>query len=213
MKKNYFYQADGIAPIEELTNVNNEYETITFVFSSMTELSEMWCLISKTWAEKFNNIYKWHSVGFAVGKHSKMQELKLEKKILKSLSSSNFLKKNTKSKIFSYVENISNKVADIDLDHLTAPKYTALLFVKDCQISLEELWSYFSVAESGISANEINTILKEMDSTLYCRLLETDVYSFIQLMGRKRDTEEALSTIETFGFYRVNKTDIFKMLN
>lgn len=185
----------GIKPYEQIENVNKEnYFTITIVIDNSNKAKSYWGKLSNRLKQNFPYVVKWHTLGSKI--QSRTQEYVQLKKYRKGLEKENFIQKNDRSNIYSSIEEISNIVEEYDLDRLTWGRYTCLLFLRDKDLRIEDIWTLLKDNDNELLANGIEKILNYIpNNVLVCRFYEHNDEYAIQIIGESSLLKTTSETI------------------
>lgn len=148
MKPVYLYDV-GIKPWEQTKPViDSRFATITIVQHTVNELFVLWVNIVVSISGYLPTALKWRTVGHSI-QGSKIQELKLLKQLKSGLANDDLLEKNKDSSIFSYIKRLSKPMEEFDLNSITQPLYTILLFLPDGSPTLVRSGMYLRVLTLG----------------------------------------------------------------
>ncbi|MYM57750.1 hypothetical protein GTG28_00695 [Vibrio sp. OCN044] len=212
MKPIYLYDA-GIKPWEQTTTVSDSrFATITVVHRSINELFGLWHTLATTIRLRLPRVLKWRTVGHSI-EGSKIQELKLVKQLKSEFSDDDHLEKNGDSNIYSYVMQLSVLMGDFDLNTITQPRYTALLFLPDGEPNNGSLWETFKNSDDGLEAGGMESSLRSYEDMLICRLFESDTHVSLQLVGLAEQVDFLLNKLNEIDIERVDEKDVAKLIN
>lgn len=150
---------------------------------------------------------KWRSVGHSVSSF-KVQELKLVKRFKSDLSSGDVFERNADSDIYSYVSNVSNRIAEFDLNEITHSKYAVLVFSENSDGILNEVWRCFKFADVGLAAEELSVIFECHKNLVVCRVSEADTHVAVQFIGPTDLIDNVLLTLNQLNIDRVDDKEV-----
>ena len=138
MKPFYTYET-GIQLWESApsSRINSHCATISVIHQTIGDLHDLWTIIVSAIKNLYPRMLKWRSVGHPLDS-CKVQEFKAVKQLKKNLTENDYLEKNINSNIYSYIKTESFK--DFNLNSITQPKYTALLFFSSNFPDNQNIW-------------------------------------------------------------------------
>lgn len=209
MNKFYTYKP-GIQLCEQPTN------TLTLDFISFTifcaSTPELWSVLkemSEYLVTDWPVILKWRTVGYSL-EDQKIQEIFLRKDIEKTLKANGLLRKNERSKIYSYISAEKTKSFDFSPKELTQHRNTFLLLRKT-EADLLELWSSPSKIDKGVTSQGIYNFLTKNRETIIVRFIESGTHSSTQLIGPAEQSEKIMFTLNKIIAINVNKDTFAKL--
>lgn len=212
MKPIYLYDV-GIKPWEQTSTVSDcRFATITIVQRSVSELFDLWLMLITSVSLWLPNAFKWRTVGHAI-EGSKVQELKLLKQLKSDLSDSDLIDRNEGSNIYSYVKRLPATLKEFDLNTVTQPKYTALLFLPDAETNISSIWKSFKGSDLGLDAEGMENSLCLFDDLLICRVVESDTHASAQFIGAVEQVDRLLEKLNELGIERCENGDVAKIIN
>lgn len=212
MKPIYLYDS-GVKPWEQTATVSDSrFATITVVGQSVSDIFDLWLALASAIRQRFPRLLKWRTVGHSVG-GSKLQELKLVKKIKYGLSNDDYLEKNGQSGIFSYVKQIIVPIIEFDLNTITQTRYTVLLFTAEFEPKISAIWEKLTDSDSGLQARGIESLLNACKSLIICRLFESDTHVSLQFIGEVEQVDVVLRKLSELNINRVVEREIAGLIN
>lgn len=212
MKPVYLYEF-GVSPWEQPKSVSDDkYSTLTILHRSISDLFSLWVEVVAVLITKLPNTMKWRSLGYPI-KGSKFLEYKILQDFTSDLSESDFLNRNEKTGVYSYVEKITEPIFNFDLNSIAQSRYTMLLFSSDLSPNLSEVWSLCQDSDVGINANTLVTILEDLKNLAICRVTESDTHSSVQFIGDISMVEKLLNRVCELGLERVFEHEVFDFIN
>ncbi|OMH38971.1 hypothetical protein [Motiliproteus sp. MSK22-1] len=198
MKPIYLYDV-GIKPWEQTSTVNDRrFATITIVQRSVSELFGLWLMLITSVSQRLPKAFKWRTVGHSI-EGSKVQELKLLKQLKSDLSNSDFIDRNEESNIYSYVKRLSTTLSEFDLNTITQPRYTVLLFLPDSEPSIDSIWKSFKDSDAGLDAEGIENSFCSFEDLMICRVVESDTHVGAQFIGAVEQVDRLLEKLNELG--------------
>lgn len=122
--------------------------TFSFLDASILKIWATWKEVTNTLGSEWPVVMKWRTIGYSL-EHEKVQELRLRKEIGKSLTEKDLIKRNEKSKIYSYIKLNNTQDVKLDPNELTQHRNTILIF-KKISPNLDLIWEQLSKADKGI---------------------------------------------------------------
>lgn len=212
MKPVYLYDV-GIKPWEQTKAViDSRFATITIVQSSVNELFALWLNIVISISGCLPRTLKWRTVGHSI-QGSKIQELKLLKQLKSGLAEDDLLKKNEDSRVLSYIKKVSEPMDEFDLNAITQPLYTILLFLPDGTPTLSSIWNVFKDSDTGLDARGIEASMCICDDMLICRVTETDSHVSAQFIGAVAQIDKLLLQLSNLNITKVDEGEIASIIN
>ncbi len=212
MKPIYLYDT-GIKPWEQTVTVDgSRFATITVVHRSIRELFDLWVVLAATISQRLPRLLKWRTVGHSI-EGAKVQELKLVKQLKSQLSDGDYLEKNNKSGIFSYVKQITVPIIEFDLNTITQTRYTVLLFLPEGEPNNYAIWEQFRTSDNGLEAKGMESSLSSYNQLVICRLSESDTHASLQLIGEVAQIDVVLKKLYELDVDRVEEWEVAKVIN
>jgi hypothetical protein len=212
MKPIYLYDV-GIKPWEQTSIVSDRrFATITIVQRSVSELFGLWLMLIESVSLRLPKAFKWRTVGHSI-EGSKVQELKLLKQLKSDLSNSDFIDRNEDSNIYSYVKRLSTTLSDFDLNTITQPRYTALLFLPDTEPDTGSIWKSFKDSDAGLDAKGMENYFCLLEGLMICRVVESDTHVSAQFIGAVEQVDRLLEKLNELGVGRAENGDVAKLIN
>ncbi len=212
MKPVYLYDV-GIKPWEQTkTVIDSRFATITIVQHSVNELFALWINIVVVILGYLPRALKWRTVGHSI-QGSKVQELKLLKQLKSDLKNEDLLEKNEGSSILSYIKKLSEPLEEFDLNTITQPLYTILLFLPDETPNLRSIWNVYKNFDTGLDARGIEAAICKYDDMLICRVTESDSHVSAQFIGAVAQVDKLLAQLNDLNITRVEEGEIASIIN
>lgn len=187
--------------------------TVTILGHSLEELKKPWHEIEKVLLKTWPIRIRWSSSRFS-NFHSKSHEYIAQKKLKEKISPGDFLKKNEKTGIYSYIKTINNSDKGVDIETYVAPDSTALLFLKNDEKTSEDLWTAFSHADKGLSSRQINTLIKTYEDLIICSFSEdSDTHAAAQLISSKKNTAIILQELKKLNHIEIPEESVHLYVN
>jgi hypothetical protein len=140
----------------EQPNTIGPVNFVTFSFLG-ANTEEIWPVIQELagrLAPEFPTTIKWRTVGYSL-EDFKVQEMRLRKEIENTLGPTDILRKNTSSKIYSYIQLTNTKKIGFNPAELTQHRNTFLI-LSATQNNIESIWEQLSRADIGVSPPKLN---------------------------------------------------------
>jgi len=212
MKPVYLYDV-GIKPWEQTkTVIDSRFATITIVQHSVNELFDLWVNIVVVILGCLPIALKWRTVGHSI-QGSRIQELKLLKQLKSGLNGDDLLEKNEDSSILSYVKRLPEPMEGFDLNTITQPLYTTLLFLPDEVPNLISIWDVFKRSDTGLDAIGIEAALCKYEDMIVCRVTESDSHVSAQFIGAVAQVDKLLTQLSDLNISRVEEGEIAIIIN
>ncbi|HHF3148317.1 TPA: hypothetical protein ACPJ2A_000086 [Vibrio diabolicus] len=212
MKPIYIYNV-GIKPWEQTHVVSDRrFATITIVQRSVSELFGLWLTLIESVSLRLPKVFKWRTVGHSI-EGSKVQELKILKQLKSDLSNSDFIGRNEDSNIYSYIKRLSTTLSEFDLNTITQPRYTALLFLPDTEPNICSIWKSFKDSDTGLDSEGMENSFCSFEDLMICRVVESDTHVSAQFIGAVEQIERLLEKLNELGVTRAENGDVAKLIN
>ncbi|MPQ71119.1 MULTISPECIES: hypothetical protein [unclassified Pseudomonas] len=170
--------------------------TITILGNSLGELKKTWRDIEKALLNTWPTRFRWSSSGFS-NFQSKSHEYIAQKSLREKMLPDDFLSKNEKTGIYSYIKIIAKADRDVDIETYMDPDSTALLFLKNNKKTAKDLWTAFSHADKELSSRHINKLMKTYEDLIICIFSEdSDTHAAAQLICSKKNSSPILQEIK-----------------
>lgn len=212
MKPIYLYDV-GIKPWEQTHVVSDcRFATITIVQRSVSELFGLWLMLIESVSLRLPKVFKWRTVGHSI-EGSKVQELKLLKQLKSELSNDDFIDRNEDSNIYSYIKRLSTTLSKFDLNTITQPRYTTLLFLPDTEPNICSIWKSFKYSDTGLDAEGMESSFCALEDLMICRVIESDTHVSAQFIGAVEQVDRLLEKLNELGVAKAENRDVTKLIN
>jgi hypothetical protein len=183
--------------------VDENFVTISLVGQKLEDIYSCWVDIYNMLRINAPNIFKWLTTAVEFD-GSKVQEIKLLKKFQKELQIESIFDKK-KDNIYYYIEKISLNPINIDLNTLTAYKYTGIIFMSNQHEDLNNIWDIFGYANKGLTPLIAYDILNKLPGSIICRVYEDiDTHVVIQYIAKLADIKDLLPVLHEKNIYKVS---------
>lgn len=208
----YYTYESGVRFHEQLETLSDSaFLSFTLIGGTRLELWSTWRGFCDLAASEWPVTIKWRTVGYSL-EEQKIQEIRLQRQITKSLSPNGFLKKNQKTKIHSYLDFTNTKNIAFDLNELTQHRNT-LLILERTQRDPYSIWSQLSENDKTISQVNISRFLKSNRDTFIARFLESDTHSTAQVIILLEHSTKIRSILTTLKTKETNAAKMHDIIN
>ncbi|ROS05420.1 hypothetical protein EDC56_0950 [Sinobacterium caligoides] len=186
--------------------------TITVIQRDIDSLSKTWFSFLPILLTFLPNVFKWFTTGSAFS-GSKVQELKLKKQLTEGFSDGDLLKKNESTGVFSLIKNETDHIEILPLDSLSHYRYLSIIFSSK-NLSQKSLLDNFQTAESGITSENVSSILDGDLGIILCRVYEDgDTHAALQFIGKVNQIENIKSELSAAGIEEIDESEVAKIIN
>ncbi|MFJ2488454.1 hypothetical protein [Pseudomonas sp. NPDC087639] len=208
-----FYICDsGIKLCEQPEHIYSpDFVSFTLISASLQEIWSTWEKISHSLELEWPITIKWRTVGYSL-EDQKIQEIRLRKEIEGTLGDNGIIKKNIKTKIYSYLDPITTNKNKLKPDELTQHRNTFLI-LKKSNTDLNTLWDQLSEGDKAVTSKSIlNFITTDREVTIV-RFLESDTHSTLQLITPAENLNKTTSLLETLKVKKIRYTELPETIN
>lgn len=184
--------------------------TISILDKSISDIWATWQELTKTLIIDWPIAVKWRTIGHSLEQH-KVQELLLRKEISKDLTSNDIIKKNENTKIYSYAQFISPGDTLFNPSELTQYRNTLLLLIKSAP-NLDEIWKKLSIADKGVTPDNIFSFLCSELETVIGRFIEHDIYSAAQIICPIKYSSNIETLLNNMNLQKISASEIPKAI-
>ncbi|MBV4488939.1 hypothetical protein HU727_025460 [Pseudomonas sp. SWRI153] len=208
----YYTCEPGIKLHEQLEHITDPgFVSFTLVAGTLQDLWPTWKNFSHLIAAEWPVTIKWRTIGYSL-EQQKIQEIRLKKEILSNLSPKGFLKKNEKTKIYSYLDPAYTKDISFEPKELTQYRNTMLILKKSEQ-DLHKIWSELSEYDKTVSVESISKVMTNNRDTFIARFLELDTHSIAQFITPVKNSYEFASILAKLKVTETKVTDLHEIIN
>ncbi|MGA5589544.1 hypothetical protein ACPCHW_25160 [Pseudomonas siliginis] len=187
-----------------------DFMSIALIAGTLQDLWTTWKAVSNFLAPEWPVTIKWRTIGYSL-EQQKIQELRLQKEILTSLSPNGLLKKNEKTKIYSYVDFTNTNDIMFTPNELTQYRNTILILKKE-EEDAYKIWSQLS-ENDRLNAAAIEKFLKSNRDTLIARFLESDTHSTAHIITSKKYSERITSILSKLNIEEIKPAKLYEIIN
>ncbi len=191
---------------------DSRFETITVVHRSVSELFDLWFILAVTISQSLPRILKWRTIGHPI-EGSKVQELKIMKKLKLDLSNSDYVEKNTESGVISYVQQLTTPMIEFDLNTITQSRYTVLLFLHGDEPNNNSIWDNIKSSDGGLEAKGMERLLSYCNELVICRLFESGTHVSLQMIGEVDKMDVVRGKLNDLQINKVEEQDVAEIIN
>jgi len=212
MMKTFYICDSGINLCEQPEcTLSSDFVSFTLVSASLQDIWSTWKKISHSLSLEWPTTIKWRTVGYSL-EDQKIQEIRLRKDIESTLGTNGILKKNAKTKIYSYLDLTDTHENKFEPNELTQHRNTFLILKKSIPDTYL-LWDQLSENDKAVTAKSIFNFMTLEKETLIVRFLESDTHSTLQLIAPTEKSNEIKSIIENLEIKKIKNTDLHKIIN
>jgi hypothetical protein len=193
---------------EQLADLN--FMSIALIADTLQNLWCTWKDVSHILAPEWPITIKWRTVGYSL-EQQKIQEIRLQKEILRSLSPNGILKKNEKTKIYSYVDPTNTNNIIFTPNELTQYRNTILIIKKE-KPDLFKVWNQLS-ENDRIDVKSIASFLNSNTDTFIARFLESDTHSTAQLIVPEKHSDTVKSILSKLNMQETKTAQLHEIIN
>ena len=157
-----------------------DFTTFSILDESISDIWTDWQKLAEALLLNWPITMKWRTIGHSLEQY-KVQELLLRKEISKDLNSTDIIKKNEKTKIYSYIQHINIGDTLFEPNELTQYRNTLLLLNKS-EPNIEKTWEKLSITDKGVSSEHLANFLCNERESIIGRFIENDTYSVAQII-------------------------------
>jgi hypothetical protein len=157
-----------------------DFTTFSILDNSISDIWANWQKLAEALLLNWPITMKWRTIGHSLEQY-KVQELLLRKEISKDLNSADIIKKNEKTKIYSYIQHINIGDTLFNPNELTQYRNTLLLLNKS-EPNIEKTWEKLSITDKGVSSDHLANFLCNERESIIGRFIENDTYSVAQII-------------------------------
>ncbi|MGC3935068.1 hypothetical protein [Pseudomonas atacamensis] len=187
-----------------------DFMSIALVAGTLQDLWSTWKAVSNFLAPEWPVTIKWRTIGYSL-EQQKIQELRLQKEILTSLSPNGLLKKNEKTKIYSYVDFTNTNDITFTPNELTQYRNTILILKKE-EEDAYKIWSHLSENDK-LNVAAIAKFLKNNRDTLIARFLESNTHSTAHIITPEKYSERIKSILSKLNIEEIKSTKLYEIIN
>jgi hypothetical protein len=180
------------------------------IAGTLQDLWTTWKAVSNFLAPEWPVTIKWRTIGYSL-EQQKIQELRLQKEILTSLSPNGLLKKNEKTKIYSYVDFTNTNDIMFTPNELTQYRNTILILKKE-EEDAYKIWSQLS-ENDRLNAAAIAKFLKSNRDALIARFLESDTHSTAHIITSQKYSERIKSILSKLNSEEIKSAKLYEIIN